>query len=67
MIVEMGSAISEIFSRNCSNVDQSPPVSVVGVTRRLVLRSTHFTIVWNNGLVHRPTVLLMLLRPVPGY
>ena len=63
MIVEMRSAISEIFSRNCSNVDHSPPVSVVGVTRRLVMRSTHFTIVWNTGLVHRPTVLLMLLRP----
>ena len=27
------------------------------------MRSTHFTTVWNTGLVHRPTVLLMLLRP----
>ena len=63
MIVDMRTAISEIFSMICSNVDQILPVVVVGVTRRLVMRSTHFTIVWSTCLVHWPIVLLMLLRP----
>ena len=63
MIVVRRSATNEIFSIICSIVDQMLSVVVAGVNRKLVMRSTHLTIVWSTGLVHWSTFLLMQLKP----